>query len=185
MSGSGCRKAHGEAASTKLNTVTHPYYDGTLTAFTPAVDHGQDSDRGGRCGLRLSARVRKVNNLTPPRKKTTPYEPIIRYRTVLITVFPFPRRASADTGTLVAVRAPQAPARPQRQTRQALRVRRPWPLVNGDTCMMCIGQVRGPDAVGSAERSIIIRRGAQIEIHLSRVRFQRLHERCIPTTYKS
>ena len=53
-----------EAASTKLNTVTHPYYDGILTAHTPAIDHGQHSDRGGRCGLR------KVNNLRPQRKIT-------------------------------------------------------------------------------------------------------------------
>ena len=64
MSVSGCRKAQGEAASTKLNTRTHPYYDGILTAYTPAIDHGQDSDRGGRCGLGLKARVRKVKNLT-------------------------------------------------------------------------------------------------------------------------
>ena len=55
MSGSGCHKAHGEAASTKLNTVTHSYYDGILTAYTPAIDHGQDSDRGGRCGLGIKA----------------------------------------------------------------------------------------------------------------------------------
>ena len=75
MSGSGCHKAHGEAASTKLNTVTHSYYDHgilALKAYTPAIDHGQDSDRGGRCGLGLKARVRKVKNvLTPPRKNIT------------------------------------------------------------------------------------------------------------------
>ena len=71
MSGSGCRKAHGEAASTKLNTVTHSYYDGILQAYTPAIDTGQDSVSSGRCGLGMKARVRKVNNLTTRRNGTT------------------------------------------------------------------------------------------------------------------
>ena len=71
VSGSVCHKAHGEATSTKLNTVTHPYYEGILTAYTRAIDHGQDSHRGGRCGLGLKAYVRKVNNLTPPKKNIT------------------------------------------------------------------------------------------------------------------
>ena len=35
---------------------------------------GQDSDRGGCCSLGLKARVRKVNNLTPPRKNITQYK---------------------------------------------------------------------------------------------------------------
>ena len=68
---SGCRKAQGEVASTKLDTVTHPCYDGILTAHTPAIDHGQDLGRGGRCGLGMKARVRKVNNLTTRRNGTT------------------------------------------------------------------------------------------------------------------
>ena len=71
VSVSGCHKAHGEAASTKLNTVAHSYYDGILTTHTPAIDHGQDSDRGGHCGLELKARVRKVTNLTPRRNGRT------------------------------------------------------------------------------------------------------------------
>ena len=36
-----------------------------LMAYTPAIDHGQDSGRarGGRCGLDLKARVQNVNHL--------------------------------------------------------------------------------------------------------------------------
>ena len=60
--------------SAKVQRVTHSYYDGILTAYTPAIDHGQDSDRGGRCGLRLKVRVRKVTNLTPRRNGVTPGE---------------------------------------------------------------------------------------------------------------
>ena len=85
-----CRKAHGEAASTKLNTRTHPYYDGIYIATPTAyrlqlycvypgyrihscIDQGQDrSDRGGRCVLRMKARVRRVNNLTPRSKNKNP-----------------------------------------------------------------------------------------------------------------
>ena len=65
---------HGEAASTKLNTVTHSYYDGILQAYTPAIDHGQDSDRGGRFGLGLKARVRKVKKtrISHHLEKTSP-----------------------------------------------------------------------------------------------------------------
>ena len=69
-----CQKPYGKAASTKLNTVTHPYYDGILKAYTPAIDHGQDSGRGGRRGLGMKAHVQKLTNVTPRRKKkcTTP-----------------------------------------------------------------------------------------------------------------
>ena len=51
--------------------MTHSYYDGILTTYTLAIDHGQDSDRGGRCGLELKVRVRKVTNLTPRRNGVT------------------------------------------------------------------------------------------------------------------
>ena len=66
-----CQKADGEAASAKLNTLTHAYYVGILKAHIPAIYHGQGLGRGDRCGLRLKARVRKVNNQTPRRKKST------------------------------------------------------------------------------------------------------------------
>ena len=62
-----CQKPYGKAASAKVQRVTHSYNDGILTAYTPAIDHGQDSGRGGRCGLGMKARVRKVSYLTPPR----------------------------------------------------------------------------------------------------------------------
>ena len=52
-----CQKADGEAASAKLNTLTHAYYVGILKAYVPAIYHGQDLGRGDRCGLRLKARV--------------------------------------------------------------------------------------------------------------------------------
>ena len=66
-----CQKADGEAASAKLNTLTHAYYVGILKAYVPAIYHGQDLGRGDRCGLHLKARVRKVNKVTPPRKNIT------------------------------------------------------------------------------------------------------------------
>ena len=67
-----CQKADGEAASAKLNTLTHAYYVGILKAYVPAIYHGQDLGRGDRCGLRLKAHVRKVSYQTPPRNGTTP-----------------------------------------------------------------------------------------------------------------
>ena len=66
-----CQKADGEAASAKLNTLTHAYYVGILKAYVPAIYHGQDLGRGDRCGLRLKARVRKVKYLTPRRNSIT------------------------------------------------------------------------------------------------------------------
>ena len=66
-----CQKADGEAASAKLNTLTHAYYVGILKAYTPTIYHGQDLGRGDRCGLRLKARVRKVRYLTPRRNSIT------------------------------------------------------------------------------------------------------------------
>ena len=66
-----CQKADGEAASAKLNTLTHAYYVGILKAYEPAIYHGQDLGRGDRCGLRLKARVRKVRYLTPRRNSIT------------------------------------------------------------------------------------------------------------------
>ena len=68
-----CQTADGEAASAKLNTLTHAYYVGILKAYVPAIYHGQDLGRGGRCGLGLKARVRKVNNVTPRRNGVTLY----------------------------------------------------------------------------------------------------------------
>ena len=66
-----CQTADGEAASAKLNTLTHAYYVGILKAYISAIYHGQDLGRGDRSGLRLKARVRKVNNVTPRRKNIT------------------------------------------------------------------------------------------------------------------
>ena len=68
-----CQKADGEAASAKLNTLTHAYYVGILKGYVPAIYHGQDLGRGDRCacGLRLKARVRKVSYLTPRRNSIT------------------------------------------------------------------------------------------------------------------
>ena len=43
------------------------YLKGLCTRYLP----WQDLGRGDRCGLRLKARVRKVNNQTARRKKTT------------------------------------------------------------------------------------------------------------------
>ena len=74
-----CQKADGEAASAKLNTLTHAYYVGILKAYVPAIYHGQDLGRGDRCGLRLKAHVRKVTNVTPRRKSTTQFG--VRVRT--------------------------------------------------------------------------------------------------------
>ena len=71
MSVLACQKADGEAASAKLNTSTYAYYVGILKAYVPAIYHGQDLGRGDRCGLRLKARVRKVNNVTPRRNGVT------------------------------------------------------------------------------------------------------------------
>ena len=51
----GVRPAHGDAASSRLQEVTHAYYDSISTAYTPAIYHGQDSGHGGRCGLCLNA----------------------------------------------------------------------------------------------------------------------------------
>ena len=67
-----CQKADGEAASAKLNTLTHAYYVGILKAYIPAIYHGQGLGRGGRCGLRLKAHVRNVSYQTPPRNVITP-----------------------------------------------------------------------------------------------------------------
>ena len=66
-----CQKADGEAASAKLNTLTHAYYVGILKAYVPAIYHGQGSGRGGRCGLGMKARVRKVSYLTARRNGVT------------------------------------------------------------------------------------------------------------------
>ena len=66
-----CQKADGEAASAKLNTLTHACYVGILKVYVPAIYHGQDSGRGDRCGLRLKARVRKVSKVTPRRNGIT------------------------------------------------------------------------------------------------------------------
>ena len=72
-----CQKADGEAASAKLNTLTHAYYVGILKAYgyVPAIYHGQDLGRGDRCGLRLKAHVRKVSYQTPPRNGITQRAP--------------------------------------------------------------------------------------------------------------
>ena len=67
-----CQKADGEAASAKLNTLTHAYYVGILKAYVPAIYHGQDLGRGDRCGLRLKTHVRKVSYQTPRRNSITP-----------------------------------------------------------------------------------------------------------------
>ena len=37
--GVGVSEAIRKAASAKVQRVTHSYYDGTLTAYTPAIDH--------------------------------------------------------------------------------------------------------------------------------------------------
>ena len=68
------QKANGEAASAKLHTVTHAYYVRIVKAYTPATYHGQDSGRGGRCGLGLKAHVRKVRYQTPRRKNITQWQ---------------------------------------------------------------------------------------------------------------
>ena len=73
MSGSVCQKPYGEAASAKVQTVTHACYDGILKAYTPASYHGQESGRGGRSGLGLKARVQKVNYQTPRGNGITQY----------------------------------------------------------------------------------------------------------------
>ena len=53
-------------------------------AYTPGIDHGQDSARGGRCGLGMTARVRKVHNLTTRRNGTG--HPLQRqYRTYVVS----------------------------------------------------------------------------------------------------
>ena len=69
-----CQKADGEAASAKLNTLTHAYYVGILKAYVPAIYHGQDLGRGDRCGLRLKTHVRKVSKVTPRRNSITPHD---------------------------------------------------------------------------------------------------------------
>ena len=91
MSGSVCQKPYGEAASAKVQRVTHSYYDGILTAYTPAIDHGQGSGRGGRCGLGMKARVRKVTKETPRRNGTT--RGLSRYSITCIVSGPLGRRA--------------------------------------------------------------------------------------------
>ena len=78
-----CQKADGEAASAKLNTLTHAYYVGILKAYVPAIYHGQDLGRGDRCGLRLKTHVRKVSKVTPRRNSITLYR-TPRARFVLI-----------------------------------------------------------------------------------------------------
>ena len=65
------RRQHGEAASAKLNTLTHAYHVGILKAYVPAIYHGQDLGRGDRCGPRLKTHVRKVNYLTTARNSIT------------------------------------------------------------------------------------------------------------------
>lgn len=66
-----CQKADGEAASAKLNTLTHAYYVGILKAYVPAIYHGQDLGRGDHCGLRLKARVQKATKVTARRNSIT------------------------------------------------------------------------------------------------------------------
>ena len=59
VSGSVCYKAHGEAASTKLNTRIHVppilrWYINSLYGLPRLSRDGQDSDRGGRCSRGLN-----------------------------------------------------------------------------------------------------------------------------------
>ena len=62
---------YGESASAEVVIVTCVYYVGVMTAYTPAIYHGQGSGRGGSCGLVLKVHVRKVSYWTPPRKNIT------------------------------------------------------------------------------------------------------------------
>ena len=90
-----CHKAHGEAASTTLNTVTHSYYDSILTAYTPAIDHGQDSDRGGLAAA-VALGSKRVFEKGLNRRHVEMASPRVRCTAVLYCTELYRRQARAE-----------------------------------------------------------------------------------------